>query len=122
MTIVYDTLTGMTKRFCKRLGYPMIDINEYDQQPVEGEIILVTRSIHFGLVTEMTEAFLYKHYHQVVGVAVSGNRNWGELYGAAGDKISRAFNIPLICKFEGSGFPNDVRLVKEYIEERINAA
>ena len=119
MTIVFDTLTGMTKRFCKRLGYPMIDINEYNDNPVEGDIILVTRSIHFGQVTEVATEFMQQHYHQVVGLAVSGNRNWGEAYGAAGEKLSRAFNIPLICKFEGSGFPNDVRLVQEYIEERV---
>lgn len=120
MTIVYDSLTGMTKRFCKRLGYPMIDINEFDENPVDGDLILITRSIHFGQVTDVATEFMLHHSHQVVGIAVSGNRNWGEMYGAAGDKLSRAFNIPLICKFEGSGFPDDVRLVKAYIEERVN--
>ena len=49
---------------------------------------------------------------------MSGNRNWGTNYGAAGDKIEAIYRIPLICKFEGSGMNHDKEIVKEWLNKR----
>jgi ribonucleoside-diphosphate reductase protein NrdI len=79
---------------------------------------LITRSVNFGEITAFTDSFLKDYVKKVIGVAVSGNRSWGKTYGAAGDKIALKYGIPLVLKFEGLGFPNDVRQVKDWLEQR----
>lgn len=114
MIVVYDSLTGQCERFANRLGIETVDILDFEssQEP----ILLVTRSWDFGKITHETEEFLEHHAHAVVGVAVGGNRNWGTNFGAAGDKISERYGIELVLKFEGSGFPKDIEVVKNWID------
>lgn len=120
MFVVFDSLTGQTKRFAQNLGYPSVHIKLYEGKP-ESDIFLVTRNINFGSIPETTKAFLDQYKDRVVGVAVSGNKNWGENFGRAGDLIEAQYGIPLILKFEGSGFKQDVAFVKNWLlakEER----
>lgn len=114
MVIVYDSLTGQSKRFAEKLNLSLFDINHYHIDNNE-DILLVTRTFNFGEIPEPTKKFLDSHGHLVKGVCVSGNRNWGKNYGAAGDKISNIYQIPLVLKFEASGFDRDVDVVKQWI-------
>ncbi|WP_025725527.1 class Ib ribonucleoside-diphosphate reductase assembly flavoprotein NrdI [Acholeplasma granularum] len=114
MTIIYDSLTGQTKRFAQNLGFPAIHVKLYEGTP-EGELFLVTRSINFGKIPQTTKDFLDQYKDKVIGVAVSGNKNWGENYGKAGDSIEAYYNIPLILKFEGSGFKSDRQRVMDWL-------
>jgi len=117
MVVIYDSLTGQAKRFAEKLNMTTHDINTYDN-PEEEEILLVTRTFNFGEIPKPTEVFLEKHRSRVKGVCVSGNRNWGKNYGAAGDKIAAQYNIPLILKFESSGFDRDVHIVKQWLNNQ----
>lgn len=116
MIIVVDSLTGQGQRFAQKLGYPVVDVNlgiEDKLQP----LFLVTRSFNFGQVPEPTLDFLDRYHKRVVAVVVSGNRNWGENYGKAGERIRDRYGIPLLLKFEGSGFKNDIQLVQDWIQK-----
>ncbi len=117
MVVIYDSLTGQAKRFAEKLNMTTHDINTYDNLDEE-DILLVTRTFNFGEIPKPTEAFLEKHRMRVKGVCVSGNRNWGKNYGAAGDKIAALYNIPLILKFEASGFDRDVDIVKQWLNNQ----
>ena len=117
MLVVVDSLTGQGQRFAKKLGLPYVDVKEYTDNGQE--ILFLTRSYNFGEVTEEAKNFLKDHHTKVVGVAVSGNKNWGTNYGAAGVKISRKYDIELVCKYEGSGFQKDVDIVTEWIEGKV---
>lgn len=114
MIIVYDSLTGQGKRFAQNLGYQTLNINEYNGAQND-PIFLVTRNFNFGEIPNETKNFLNSHHHKVIGLAVSGNKNWGTNYGAAGDKIQSIYGIPLVLKFEASGFPNDISFVKKWL-------
>jgi len=46
-----------------------------------------------------------------VGVIGTGNKNFGGEYAAAGDVISLKLQVPLLHKFELSGFPKDTGIV-----------
>ncbi len=105
-------------RFAKHLDYPVYRIGVDEIPFEEGEFLLITRSFNFGEIPISTIEVLRKHYQQCIGVAVSGNKNWGTNYGAAGDKISQIYGIPLVHKFEGVGFPQDIQIVKSYLRER----
>jgi ribonucleoside-diphosphate reductase protein NrdI len=115
LTIVVDSMTGLGKKFALKLLKEVYDI---DQVPlaIQSPILLVTRSINFGEIPQTTNDFLMLHASKVVGVVVGGNRSWGKTFGGAGDKIEALYHIPLIEKFEGVGFPHQVKKVMDWIE------
>nr|WP_169275381.1 class Ib ribonucleoside-diphosphate reductase assembly flavoprotein NrdI [Bifidobacterium sp. DSM 109958] len=47
------------------------------------------------------------------GVIASGNTNFGEAYGSAGDIISAKCHVPYLYRFELMGTPEDTRKVRE---------
>ena len=116
MLVVFDSLTGQTKRFANNLGFSTVNVKLYEE--TDEDVFLVTRSINFGQIPEPTKNFLDMFKHKVIGVAVSGNTNWGANFGMAGVKIENNYNIPLVKKFEGSGFKSDVEFVKNWIIEK----
>lgn len=115
MKIIYDSLTGLCKHYAESLGYPCTDIRDVPDTE-EGEFyFLVTRCMNFGEVTEETARFLRLHHRRVIGLACGGNRNWGENYAIAGDKIEKVCHIPCVAKFEASGFPHERQQSRDFI-------
>jgi protein involved in ribonucleotide reduction len=108
MLIVFDTKTFNVLRFIRKLPFethrlsPLLTISD--------PFVLVTYTCGFGEVPSVTQAFMhdYDHRRLIRGVAVSGNRNWGENFGKAGDTLSAMYGVPLIHKFELSGQQSDV--------------
>lgn len=120
MVVVYDSLTGQTKRFAQKLNEKIININddvEINKVINSNLILLCTRTFNFGEIPKSTKNFLDKYSNKVIGVCVSGNKNWGINYGKAGDLINKIYNIPLIIKFEASGLNEDIKYVKEWIKK-----
>ena len=115
--IAYDSFTGMSKRFAESLGYPIFSVRDEPPDIGDGSIFLITRSFRYGEVPETTRTFIEKNPDKIMGVAVSGNRNWGLIYGKAGDLIEQEYGIPLIRKFEASGFPKDIDFVKDWLNK-----
>jgi protein involved in ribonucleotide reduction len=118
LILAVDSLTGQGKRFAEKVGYPVFDIGTC--QPSKNQhVILVTRSYNFGEIPETTRMFIDAFRTHIIGVVVGGNRTWGKNFGAAGEKIQAKFGIPLIHKFEGTGFPNEVAVTKAWIETKL---
>lgn len=118
MVVVYDSLTGQTKRFAQKLNEKIININddvEINKVINSNLILLCTRTFNFGEIPKSTKNFLDKYSNKVMGVCVSGNKNWGTNYGRAGDLIEEIYHIPLILKFEASGLNEDVDYVIKWI-------
>jgi protein involved in ribonucleotide reduction len=119
MVIVYDSLTGQGKKFALKLGYEAIKISEYKTSD-DRVVFLVTRSFNFGEVPKTTLTFLESFHDRVIGIAVSGNRNWGTNFGKAGEVIEKRYAIPLVIKFEMGGMENDIKMTKQYIINHLN--
>ncbi len=117
IVIVVDSMTGLGKKFADKLGHPVFDIQTY-QPNHDDAILLITRSVNMGEITLFSKAFLDQYAKLVIGVVVGGNRSWGKNFGAAGDKISLTYGIPLILKFEGIGMPHEVTLVQSWLAKR----
>ena len=115
MIIVYDSLTGMGKRFALKLSDKAQSVKDINL--LEEECILITRSFGFGQISPETQDFLDRNHEKVIGIAVSGNKNWGSLYGNAAKLINEQYGIPIIHIFESSGFPSDLAIVKDFIME-----
>ncbi|MDV3205445.1 MAG: class 1b ribonucleoside-diphosphate reductase subunit alpha [Weeping tea tree witches'-broom phytoplasma] len=116
MKIIYDGYeNGNVYDFVNKLNYPKEHIKNYLPKNEE-KIFLVTKTVEFGKITKEIEDFLEQNHQLVIGVAVSGNRNYGKNFGKAGDIIAQKFNIPLILKFEGKGFEEDIQKLKKWLQ------
>lgn len=51
------------------------------------------------------------------GVITTGNTNFGEGYGLAGNIISEKVGVPLLYKVEVFGTPDDIERIKEGMEK-----
>lgn len=113
MNIVYESKTGNVKRFCDKLfafGLPVYPIDEAPNEP----FVLITYTTLMGMTPSKTDIFLMERYKDCMGVAASGNRNWGDLFAKAADNINFLYGIPVLHKFELSGLQSDVdKLIEE---------
>lgn len=114
MLIAYYSLTGNVKRFIDKCGFIYVDITE--NQTLDEPFILVTNTTGFGQVPESVADFLKRNSGHLVGVAASGNRNWGANFAKAADLISERYGVPIVHKFELSGTETDVKIFTERVE------
>ncbi|AXV63672.1 class Ib ribonucleoside-diphosphate reductase assembly flavoprotein NrdI [Bacillus subtilis] len=116
--MTYESKTGNVRRFVKALQ------QEFDVEAIEvtgdtivnQEFIHITYTIGFGEVPERTLNFINNNKNKIRGVAVSGNKVWGDNYGLAGDKLSAKFHIPLLLKFELSGTKQDLQKIIQEVQ------
>ena len=108
MIIVYDSLTGLGKKFAEDLGYPAQSVDA----GVSEACLLVTRNVGLGKIPETTSRFLDQYKEYVIGVVVNGNKRYGPFYCKAGDRINKLYDIPVIRKISGSGNQEDINFVK----------
>ncbi|MGO5674700.1 class Ib ribonucleoside-diphosphate reductase assembly flavoprotein NrdI [Bacillus subtilis] len=118
MIITYESKTGNVRRFVKALQQELdieaIEIT--DDTIITQEFIHITYTIGFGEVPERTLSFINKNKNKISGVAVSGNKVWGDNYGLAGDKLSAKFHTPLLLKFELSGTKQDLQKIIQEVQ------
>lgn len=121
MIIAYASLTGKVKDFTNRLKDKLDDC-EYIQVGRDTEIndpfILITYTWGKGEIPHQVKKLLEKSGGNIIAVAGSGERNWGEhRFCKASVDISEKFNIPLLHNFEKMGYDSDVEIVASKIKE-----
>jgi protein involved in ribonucleotide reduction len=79
-------------------------------------VFLITHTIKRGMVTKATQEFLNRYAGNTIGVCVSGDQRWGQLFGLAGDKIHLEYDIPLVRKIDLRGYPSDIEAVASWIQ------
>lgn len=107
LTVVYDSKTGLGKKFAKKLPYPRQKV----KKELEGPCLLVTRNEGLGEVPKKTKKFLKKYSTQVQGVVVNGNKKYGKYFCGSGDRINKKYGLPILRKMEGEGDAEDVKAV-----------
>lgn len=114
MVIVFDSKTGNVRRFVDKLGLPTIQLSP--NLVVSEPFILITYTTGFGNVPSTTAEFLKSNHINLRGVAASGNKNWGQFFARSADNISSTYGVPILHKFEMSGMPEDVDILKERVQ------
>lgn len=114
MLVAFASRTGNVRRFVTKLGVRTVQIAE--EMRVDEPFILVTYTTGFGEVPRRVTRFLQQNSALLVGVAASGNRNWGETFCGSADVIARTYDVPIISKFELSGTERDVNSFLERAE------
>lgn len=116
MVIYYDTKTGNVKRFIEKLGVQAIPVDS--TLLVNEPFLMITYTFGFGQIPQTTYDFLQRNAANLMGVASSGNRAWGAMFGNAATLISQIYSVPMVRKFELGGSQDDVQTVKEFLESR----
>lgn len=111
--IMYFTVTGNNERFINKLNYDNTGLIT-EGLIIDEPFILLAGTINFGEVPIEIKRFLKDNHEHLIGVAGSGNRNWGSNFAKAADIIADKFNVPIVLKFELSGNEHDV---KNFIKE-----
>ena len=120
VTMVYASLTGNTKRLMDKLAQARPEwqiIRIQDGVTVHQPFHLVTFTTGVGQVPALVERFLQQHRHLLQSVTVSGNMNWGQTFGRAGDIIARDYHVPLLLKYELAGNDQVLQQIISKIEE-----
>ena len=122
--IYYDSKTGNVQRFMDKLT----QITDWHAHKITTDLIaeesghLVTFTTNFGQMPETTRIFMTANASKIYSVTSSGNRNWGQNFGLAADKISADFDIPLAFKFELSGTMEDINQFIDIIKNNCDGS
>ena len=111
--VYFSSSSENTQRFIERLGLPAVRIplNERERIQVDESYILIVPSYGGGGTAGAVP-------RQVIrGVIASGNRNFGEAYGRAGDVIARKCGVPWLYRFELMGTQSDIENVRKGVTE-----
>lgn len=123
--VYFSSSSENTHRFMQRLGLPAIRIplNERERIRVDEPYILVVPSYGgggtAGAVPRQVIRFLNDAHNRALirGVIASGNRNFGEAYGRAGEVIAQKCVVPWLYRFELMGTPADIDNVRKGVSE-----
>ena len=123
--VYFSSSSENTHRFMQRLGLPAIRIplNERERIRVDDPYILVVPSYGgggtAGAVPRQVIRFLNDAHNRALirGVIASGNRNFGEEYGRAGEVIAQKCAVPWLYRFELMGTPADIDNVRKGVSE-----
>lgn len=123
--VYFSSSSENTHRFMQRLGLPAIRIplNERERIRVDDPYILVVPSYGgggtAGAVPRQVIRFLNDAHNRALirGVIASGNRNFGEAYGRAGEVITQKCAVPWLYRFELMGTPADIDNVRKGVSE-----
>lgn len=110
MLITYDTLTGNVQRFVEKItNNKYLNVKKITEDTMIAEpFIHITYTIGFGEVPKLTQVFIHNNKELLRGICSSGNKNWGNNFGLAADKIANHYNVPILLKFELAGTDSDV--------------
>ena len=127
MDIVYfSSVSGQTHKFVGKLdGYTAYRLPLRKTDPevhVSAPYVLVTPTYGAGRghksVPPQVIQFLNDSTNRSLlrGVVAGGNRNYGAYFGHAADVISEKCEVPILGKFEITGFPGDAETIMNRIE------
>lgn len=116
--IVFASRTGNVRYIVSKLQAELVEVA--DDLTLDKPYLLITYTDGFGSIPAKVSAFLDRNAALCKGVVVSGNTNFGNTaYGAAGEKIAEAYNIPLIRKIDVRGNSTDYEAIQNYYEKSV---
>ncbi|MEX3625150.1 class Ib ribonucleoside-diphosphate reductase assembly flavoprotein NrdI [Viridibacillus arvi] len=121
MIIAYASLTGKVKHFADRLQKQLPEcefIKVKKTTEINEPFILVTYTFGHGEIPNEVKKFMLSSGRNIVAVAGSGEKNWGEhRYCKASIDIAKQYDVPLLHNFEKMGYDSDVDIVATKIKD-----
>ena len=107
----WSSNSGGTRRVAEALATDTVELAGYDGA---SPYVLLTPTYdqpRGGFTPKPVQAFLEEHAHLMVGVAGSGNRNFGEHYCQAAIDISKEYGVPIVHRIDIMGTEDDYRTI-----------
>ncbi|PFG28100.1 class Ib ribonucleoside-diphosphate reductase assembly flavoprotein NrdI [Corynebacterium renale] len=131
LVVYFSSATENTHRFVEKLGLPAkrIPLYKKDEPLIVNEPYVLICPTYGGGVSLNHEnvrpvpvqviRFLNNEHNRslIRCVVAGGNTNFGADYGVAGDLISRKCKVPYVYRFELMGNDEDVRILRQGLEE-----
>lgn len=129
--VYFSNVSENTHRFITRLTHEADQANQpisSTRLPIQGEQPVITEDYILiapsygtdknGHVPPQVKKFLANadSRHHCVGVIGAGNINFGDEFAVSGDVLAHKLQVPLLYKFELSGFHKDTRMLLRLIE------
>lgn len=123
--VYFSSTSGNTHRFVEKLDLPARRIPIYSRDAplrVTEPYVLIVPTYGSGngngAVPKQVIRFLNDEGNRslIKGVIGAGNTNFGATYGIAGDIIAGKCKVPHMYRFELFGTPDDVRVVRDGLE------
>ena len=121
--VYFSSVSENTKRLVEKLGLTSVRIplktDEAASFTYDRDSVLVVPTYGSGeektTVPKQVIKFLNnpENRKHIKGVIATGNTNFGESYGLAGDIVSAKLGVPLIQRIELLGTPEDITQLKE---------
>ena len=121
--VYFSSVSENTKRLVDKLGLKSVRIPLKTEDAAaftyDHDSVLVVPTYGSGeektTVPKQVIKFLNnpENRKHIKGVVATGNTNFGESYGLAGDIVSQKLGVPLIQRVEVFGTPEDVQQLKE---------
>lgn len=132
MIVYFSNVSGNTKRFVEKLGFPAerIPLSWDSASPLEvdKDFILVTPTYGGGndnsTVPKQVVKFLNSSGNRghLKGIIGTGNTNFGEHYCKAAEIISKKTGVPILDRIEIFGTPEDIERVRNKIDKHLPRA
>ncbi|MCY7032689.1 MULTISPECIES: class Ib ribonucleoside-diphosphate reductase assembly flavoprotein NrdI [Streptococcus] len=114
LVVVYDSLTGLGKKFANSLEMPSQSVWKKLEEPC----ILVSRNSGAGQIPWTTKRFIRKYRRLIKGFVINGNqKRYPRTFCGATDKIVEQYGLRHIRNIEGSGTEEDRQTVKDFLEQ-----
>lgn len=116
MKVAYMSLTGNVKNFVSKLNTEEpLEIISGDET-IDEPFLLISFSPDAGEIPYEIEDFMEENSKLCKGVAVSGDKSYGEDYTLVAETISDEYNVPIVLRFEFDGTAEDVEEVNNFIK------
>lgn len=129
LLVYFSSISGNTDRFVQKLGMRAERLPLYGSDPapeITEPFVLITptygggqgKGSERGAVPKQVIRFLNDEHNRglIRGVISTGNTNFGEGFGLAGEIISRKCRVPHLYRVEVFGTPEDVDRVSDGLE------
>ena len=114
LVVVYDSLTGLGKKFANSLETPSQSVWKKLEEPC----ILVSRNSGAGQIPWTTKRFIRKYRRLIKGFVINGNqKRYPRTFCGATDKIVEQYGLRHIRNIEGSGTEADRQAVRDFLEQ-----
>ena len=111
LIVYWSSNSGGTKRVAEALATDTVELAGYDGT---SPYVLLTPTYdqpRGGFTPKPVQAFLEECAHLMVGVAGSGNMNFGEHYCQSAIDISKRHGVPIVHRIDIMGTADDYRTI-----------
>lgn len=111
LIVYWSSNSGGTRRVAEALNTGTVELEGYDGASPYALMTPTYDQPRGGFTPKPVQTFLNKHAHLMVGVAATGNMNFGEHYCQAAIDISKQHNVPVVHRIDIMGTAADCHTI-----------